>query len=132
MADGADQCIFPAVQQVDCIGDMDQVVDPTDIPMHAIQACDLVGKVGLHEAVPVPRVEFLVAFSAVDKGLSKFLATHFDLRVPLLARCAARACAFIEECVRGPLHRFRGKQRCLAPGVYVDNVAQIENAGVCL
>ena len=50
-------------EQVYFIGNMDQVVDPKNLSMHAIQACDLIGKVRLHEAVPVPPVKFFFAFS---------------------------------------------------------------------
>ena len=110
---------------------MDQVVYPTNLSMHVIQACDLVGKVGLNEAVPVSPVEFFVAFSPVEKGLSKILASNFDLCVQLIAWCAARGSAFIEGCVWRASHRLIVKRRCLALAVYVSNVAQIENASLC-
>ena len=60
---------FVLEQQVDSIGDVDQVVHYANLSMHAVQACDLVGKVGLHEAVPVPPVEFFDAYLKVGKPL---------------------------------------------------------------
>ena len=101
---------------------MDQVADPTTLSMHAVQACDLVGQVGLDDFVPESPVEFFVAFSPVDKGISKILTGHFDLRVPLVAWCAAQGYAFVEGCVRRPLQRLIGERCCLAPAVYVDKV----------
>ena len=109
---------------------MDQVVDPANRWMHAVQACRFAGLVGPNEAVPVPPVEFLVAFSPVDKGFSKILASHFDLGVPLVAWCTARGSALFEGCVRRGSHLVIGKRRCLAPAVYVDNFTQIIVAGI--
>ena len=110
---------------------MDEVVDPANLSMHAVLAHDLAGQVGLHEAVPVPPIAFLVAFSPVEKGFSQILAGNFNLGVPLVACCPARGSAFIQGCVRCGLHRLMQKRRCLAPAVYVDNVTQIVDAGIC-
>ena len=110
---------------------MDQLVDPTNLPMHAVQACDLVVLVGLHELVPVSTVEFFVAFSPIDKDPSKILTSHFNLRVPLVACCAGRGFAFIKGCVRRASHGLIGEGRCFAPAVYVNNLAQIKNEGIC-
>ena len=110
---------------------MDQVVDPSNLSMHAIQTCNLTGQVVLHEAVPVPPVEFLVAFSPVDKGCSRILTGHFDLGVPLVAYCTARGSAFIEGCVRRGSHLLIGKRCCVAPAGYVDNLTQAVDAGIC-
>ena len=79
---------------------MDQVVDPTNLSVHAVQACDLVGLVTLHEVVPVSPVKLFIAFLPVDKGPSKILTSHFDLCVQLVAWCAATGSAFIEGSVR--------------------------------
>ena len=111
---------------------MDQVVDPTNLSMHEVQACDLVGQVGLDKIVPESPVQFFVALSPVDKRISKVLTGHFDRHVPLVAWCAAGESAFVEGCVRRALHRLIGEQRCLAPAVYLDNVTQIVNGCVCL
>ena len=118
-------------EQVDSIGDMDQVGDPTNLSMHAMQACNLAGQFGLHEAVPVSPVELLVAFSPVDKGFSKIATDHFYLGVPLVALCAARGSAFIQGCIRRRSHRIIGKLCCLAPAVNVDNLTQLVDASIC-
>ena len=111
---------------------MHQVVDPTNLSMHAVQACNLIGQVGLDEIGPGSSVEFFFAFSPVDKGISKILARHFDGRVPLVAWCAVRGSAFIEGGVRRLSHRPIGERRCLTPAVYVKNVTQFVNGGVGL
>ena len=107
---------------------MDQVVDPTNLSMHAVQACDL----RLDEIVPESPVEFFVAFSPVDKGIPKILTGHFDLRVPLVAWSAARGFAFVEGRVRRASHRLIGERRCPTAAVYGDNVTQIVNGGIRL
>ena len=119
-------------EQVDSIGDVHQVVDPTNLSMHAVQACNLIGQVGLDEIVAESPVELFVAFLPFDKGISKILTGHFDLRVPLVGRCAARGSVFVEGRVRRPSHHVVGERRCFTPAVYVDNAAQFVNGGVRL
>ena len=133
IADGADRRFFAAVQKCR-YSQNGSIPSATWIrsSMHAVQACYWVGQVSLHETVPVPPVEFFVALLPADKGLSNVLASHFDLRVQLVAWCAARGSALIEECVRRGLHCLIGKGRCLAPAVYVNNVRQIVDAGTRL
>ena len=84
---------------------MHQVVDRTKLSMHAVQACNLIGQVGLDEIVPGSPFEWFVAFMPVDKGISKILTGHFHHRVPLVAWCAARGSAFVEGRVRRASHR---------------------------
>ena len=87
-------------EQVNCISNMGQVVDPAKLSMPAVQSCDLVGQVSLPEVVPESPVEFPVAFLPVNKSRWKILVGHFDLGVPLLGslvrvqgfRCHRRMC----------------------------------------
>ena len=111
---------------------MHQVADPTNLSMHAVQACNLVGQVGLDEIFPESPVEFFVAFWPFDQGILKILTCHFDLHVPLVAWCAARGSAFVDGRVGSASHRLIGERRCLTPAVYVDNVAQFVNGAVHL
>ena len=82
------------------MSDMDQVVHPTNLSMLAVQACKLGGQVILDQIVPESPVEFFVAFSPVNQGISQILTGHFNLRVPLVAWCAARGSAFVKGRVR--------------------------------
>ena len=116
-------------KQVDSIGDVHQVVDPTNLSMHAVQACNLIGHISLDRIVPESPLEFFVAFWPFDKGISKILTGHFDLRVPLVAWCAARGFVFVEGRVWRTSHRVVGERRCCTPAVYVDNATQFVNGG---
>ena len=64
------------------IGDVHSVIHPRNLSMHVIQACNLIGQVGLDEIVPESPVELFVVLSPVDKGPWKVLTRNFDLRVP--------------------------------------------------
>ena len=55
-------------EQVDSVGVMDQVADPANISLHAIQTFHLAEQVILHEVGPEPPVEFLVTCSPVDES----------------------------------------------------------------
>ena len=111
---------------------MDQVVDATNLSMHALQACNLVEQVSVDEVVTEPLVKPFVAFSPLHKGISNLLTGHLARRVPLVAWCAARGSAFVEGRVRRASDHLIGERRCLTPAVYVDNVPQILNGGVHL
>ena len=90
----------------------------------SVQACNLIGKVGLDEIVPESPVELFVALPPVDKGPSKVLTSYLDLPVPLVPRRATSIPVFIEGCVRRASHRLVGERRCSTPAVYVDDFAQ--------
>ena len=55
-------------EQVESIADMDQIVDPANLSMHAIQTCDLAGQVLPHQVISEPPIEILGAFSRVDES----------------------------------------------------------------
>ena len=119
-------------EQVDSIGDRDHIVDPTNLSMHAVHMCNLVGQGGLDKIVSELPVQLFVAFSPVDKGISKILKSQFDLRVPVVPWCTAGGSAFVEGRVRRASHRLIRSRRCFRPVVYVDNVMQIVNGGIRL
>ena len=52
--------------QVDSVGDMDQVVNPTKLLMHLFQALALAGQVLLFEVISELAIDFLVATSPGD------------------------------------------------------------------
>ena len=109
---------------------MHQVIDPTNLSMPAVQACNLIGQVSLDEVAAESPVELFVALSPVDKGLSKVLTGHFDLGVRLVTWCAASVPVFVEGRVRRASHRVVGEWRCFMPAVYVDASAQFVDSGV--
>ena len=49
-------------EQVDSVSNKDQIVDPPNLSLHAIQTCYLAGQVPLFEVISELRIEFLVAF----------------------------------------------------------------------
>ena len=89
---------------------MDQVLDPANLSMHAIQMCSLPGQVVLHEVVPELPV---------------------NLGIPLVAWCAARGFTFVGGCVRRGSHGLIGKRFCFAPAPYVHNITHVIHAGSC-
>ena len=117
-------------EKVDSVGDVHQVIDPTNLSMHAVQACNLIGQVGLDKIVPESPVELFVALPPVDKGPSKVLTNHFDLPVPLVAWCVASVSVLVKGRVRRASHRLVGERRCSTLAVYVDDSAQFVDSGV--
>ena len=97
--------------------------------MHAVQACNLIRQIVLDQIVPESPVELFLALLPVDEGPSKVVTSHFDLRVPLVARrLPAFPCSLKE--VSGASHHLVGERRCSTPAVYVDGFAQFGDSGV--
>ena len=92
--------------------------------MHVVEARNLTGQVMLEEIVPESSVELFVTVPPVDEGLSKVLASHFVLCIPLVAQLATGIPMLIEKSVRPALHRIVGERRGSTPAVDVDGFAR--------
>ena len=86
--------------QVDSIDDVYQVIDSSDLSMHAVGSSNLAPQVMFGEILSESPTELFVAVSPVDEGRSKVLASHSDFCIPLIARLATGIPTLIERCVR--------------------------------
>ena len=91
--------------------------------MHAVESSNLIRQVIFGELLSESPIEIFVALPPVDKGLSKVLASHFDLCIPLVARLATGIPTLIERCVRRASHNLIRKRRGSTPTVDVDGFA---------
>ena len=98
--------------------------------MHAVDSSDLIRQVMFGEIVSASPVELFVVAPPVHEGLSKVLASHFDLCIPLVARLATGIPMLIERCIRRALHRIVGKRRGSTPAVDVDGFPQFGDSGI--
>ena len=98
--------------------------------MHAVESSNLIWQVMFGEVVSESPVELFVVAPPVDEGLSKVLASHFDLRIPLVAWLATGIPMLIERCVRRASHRIVAKRRSLTPTVDVDGFAQLGDSSI--
>ena len=98
--------------------------------MQAVEARFSTGQVILGEIVHESPVELFVAVPLVDGGLSKVLASHFDLCIPLVARLASGIPMLIERCIRRASHCIVGERRCSTPTVDVDGFAPFGDSGI--
>ena len=110
---------------------MDQIGNPTELSMCAIQASDFIGQVLVLEFILELVIEFLVAALPFDETSSRITTGHFDLGVPLVPRCAAGVSVFVEGNVGSSSHGLEEKGCCCAPTVHVDDLPQVANAGCC-
>ena len=65
--------------------------------MHAVESSNLIRQVIFGETLSKSPIELFVAFSPVDEGLSKVLASHFDFCIPLVTRPATGIPTLIER-----------------------------------
>ena len=72
--------------------------------MHAVESSNLILQVMFGEVASQSPIELFVVAPPVDEGLSKVLASHFDLCIPLVARLATGIPMLIERCVRCASH----------------------------
>ena len=72
--------------------------------MHAVESSNLIRQVIFGEILSESPIELFFALPPVDEGLSKVLASHFDLCIPLVARLATGIPTLIERCVRRASH----------------------------
>ena len=91
--------------------------------MHAVESSNLIRQVIFQEILSKSPIELFVALPPVDEGLSKVLASHFDVCIPLVGRLATGMPTLIERCVRCTSHHVV-RERCgSTPTVDVDGFA---------
>ena len=98
--------------------------------MHVVESSNLTRQVMFGEVVSESPVELFVVAPPVDEGLSKVLASQFDVCVPLVARLATGIPMLIERSVRRASHRIVRKRRSSTPTVDVDGFAQFGDSGI--
>ena len=118
--------------QVDSIGNVYQVVDSSDLSMHAVESSYLTRQAIFGEALSESPIELFVAASPFDEGCSKILASHFDFGIPLVARLATDIPTLIERCVTSASRQLLREWCCSSPTVDVDGLAQLEDSGIRL
>ena len=109
--------------QVAFISDVHQVVDSRDLSMHAVESSNLIRQVIFGEILSESPIRLFVAQPPVNEGLSKVLASHFDLCIPLVARLATGIPTLIEKCVRCASHHLVRERWGSTPTVDVDGFA---------